>query len=65
MVNQMLRYEHLRTYKVINGIQPDNAIKLQAQKKRLIIKSIAFNKALLTRKTNLYKSYTNCIQGSS
>ena len=41
--------------RVIKGIQPYNAIKLQAQKKRLIIKSIAFNNALLTRKTTLYK----------
>ena len=51
--------------RVIKGIQPYNAIKLQAQKKRLIIKSIAFNNALLTRKTTLYKYYLICQRGST
>lgn len=45
----------LEPIRVIKGIQSDGALKLQAQKKRLIIKSIAFNNALLTRKTTIYK----------
>lgn len=43
MVNPLLRYEERRTYKAIKGIQSDGALKSQAQKKRLIIKSIAIS----------------------
>ena len=64
LIGSLLRYEEHRSYKVINSIQPDDAIKLQAQKKRLIIKSIAFNNALLTRKTTLYKYYLTVQVGS-
>ena len=65
LIGPFLIYEQRRTYKVINSIHPDDAIKLQAQKKRLIIKSIAFNNALLIRKTTLYKYYLICHRGST